>query len=129
MSEMYGVVAYPRPPDSAKPCTTCSGAGVTGEQFEMPTDRVTLVVDVFCSACGGCGNGDPKHRTCGRGRAVHPAWDDPGADDEFDPDVCPSCGGRRWNPMQAFSADRLVTLRVPCGCTADQVQMLITVET
>lgn len=131
----YGVVAFDPPKPWLVPCATCEGTGVTGERYGMNTTRCTLLVDVFCDACGGCGNGAEGHPGCpvGRDRTVHPAWLD-GDDEESDEDddaaraQCWSCQGRQWNPVQGFSGEgedcRMVVLRVPCGCASARVEFL-----
>lgn len=107
------------------PCPACVGLGVTGERYEMPGTTPTLLVDVICPGCTGCGNGDPEHRDCQPEAHAYP--DDDGYDvdnyDDEDQDQeppCPSCGGRRWNAVQGFNTTDLegdmIVLKVPCGC-------------
>lgn len=127
-----GIVQFARPKPWPTPCSSCGGEGVTGERYTMQTDRCMLLVDVFCDACGGCGNGDQGHAGCptGRDRTVHPAWVDidDEEDDETDEPTCWSCQGRQWNPVQGFSGEdadcRMVVLRVPCGCASDRLEFL-----
>lgn len=132
----YAYVPFgtPQHPEGIALCATCEGRGVTGEQYEMPTDGPTLLVDVFCPACHGCGNGDPEHVQCPPG--VHAVMEleeenddeDQDTDEDMDGPKCPSCHGRQWNAVQAFPSDEgddeddvaMVYLRVPCGCTADR---------
>lgn len=134
-SPQLRMVAFPDPPAHKRPCPDCRGAGVTGERYgmDLPNGKGTLLVDVFCPTCGGCGNGDPKHRGCprGRNRTIHPGLVDFYDDDDYEDDdqeKCPSCQGREWNPVQGFSGEgedcRMYVLRVPCGCTSDRVQVL-----
>lgn len=122
-----------------RPCPACHGHGVTGRRYEMPTGAaadlqapdVVLLLEVFCPACGGCGNGDPEHAGCEA--AWHP---DPGDDDQFDDDdpdddlgdgesACWSCGsGRGWFPIQGFTEGpdtEMYTLRGICSCATDRL--------
>lgn len=130
----------------ARPCPACQGHGVTGTRYEMPVSAVTdlqaldvvLLLEVFCAACGGCGNGDPDHAGC------QPDWhpaagDDDGFDldglaDDHDDDVdpgdgepaCFSCGsGRGWYPIQGFTGEddtaEMYTLRGLCGCSTGRL--------
>lgn len=123
MSATYATVDFPAPPVSETSCGRCGGVGVTGERYEMVTDGPTLLVDVFCPECGGCGNGDPTHAACDP--SLH-AWDDEDWDDLDDegPDRCPSCDGRGWNAVEGFNDQETVTVRVPCGCMTDRVRHL-----
>jgi hypothetical protein len=124
MSATYATVDFPAPPASDTPCGRCGGKGVTGERYEMTTDGPTLLVDVFCPDCGGCGNGDPEHRSCTP--ALHAWGDDDGWDEDEDPDVerCRSCDDRGWNAVDGFNDDEVVTVRVPCGCQTDRIRLL-----
>ncbi|MEV0968488.1 hypothetical protein [Microtetraspora glauca] len=120
----YAYVPFPAP-TPADPCDTCGGQGVTGDRYEMPTDTgQRLLVEVFCPACKGCGNG--SHEQCKHG--AH-------ADDEFElgdvvaEDACPSCDGRGWTPVPGWSASdpgavAVVLMRVPCGCTEGRAQLV-----
>lgn len=114
--------------DHARPCQPCEGTGITGERYEMPAGPHTLLAEVFCPSCGGCGNGDPEHAGC------RPEWhaypeDIYGAEvldeDEYE-QVCWSCGsGRGWNPVQGFIGEgddmQMLITRVPCGCSEDRL--------
>lgn len=123
----------------AQPCAACGGRGVTGSRYEMQTGaaaelqapEVVLLLEVFCVACGGCGNGDSEHAGCEA--AWHP---DPGDDEMFDLDelgdpddveqACFSCGsGRGWFPIQGFTGEGdntvMYTLRGLCGCATDRL--------
>lgn len=105
------------------PCPACTGTGVTGVKYEMTTSpENTLLVDVICPACGGCGNGDPDHSDCPRDAHAEldeSDWDDDLVADDFGPAAaCASCiTGRGWNDVQAFNDTEVWTLRVPCGCS------------
>lgn len=57
-------IPYPDPIlEGAPACYACDGKGKTGEMFgQVTTTGVTLVVDVFCPGCGGCGRGE--HDRC-----------------------------------------------------------------
>lgn len=141
----------------ARPCPACQGRGVTGARYEMPTGaaadlqapKMVLLLEVFCPACGGCGNGDPEHAGCKA--AWHPDPDDAGLfgegdpdnvglgeDDDFDLDgladdhdddcgpACYSCAsGRGWYPIQGFTGEgdstEMYTLRGLCGCSTDRL--------
>jgi hypothetical protein len=136
--EVYGVVPFPRPGPYERPCGTCGGAGVTGDQYEVAGPAVTLLADLMCPACGGCGNGDPEHRDCPP--ALHASADDLldfGLDelDDYDDDQadpCPSCQDRQWNAVMSFpeneagepEATEVAYVRVPCGCAEDRVVLV-----
>jgi hypothetical protein len=121
----------------SQPCPACQGRGVTGLRYEMPTGAaadlqapdVVLLLEVFCPACGGCGNGDPEHAGCKA--AWHPDPDDDyldgleGEDEDAGPS-CYSCGsGRGWYPIQGFTGEgdaaEMYTLRGLCGCSTGRL--------
>jgi hypothetical protein len=100
----------------------------------MPTNTgPVLLVDVFCSQCGGCGNGDPAHRGCKP--SAHVDYEGFDQDDEDDQDddaqdygpACPSCNGRLWNAVTGFNGvsgyavEGVTVLRVPCGCASPRM--------
>jgi ribosomal protein S27AE len=115
----------------ATPCRACRGLGVTGQRYEMQTDSdVVLLLEVFCPACGGCGNGDPEHGGCKATWHAEPddgdAFDYDDLDDEDFDDAdgppCPSCGsGRGWFPIQGFDDAEVYTLRGLCGCSTPRL--------
>ncbi len=119
--------------DHATPCPACRGRGVTGERYEMAVTGHVLLLEVFCPACGGCGNGDPDHTGC------EPRWhpypdddsrysvpdylDDPGDEARG---ACLSCvQDRGWWPAQGFNGEgadtEMHTLRCPCGCSESRL--------
>ncbi|MEV4415437.1 hypothetical protein [Catellatospora sp. NPDC049609] len=125
----------PAPPvvdDPALRCPACQGRGVTGDQFTMAaSEAVEILVDVLCAVCGGCGRG--RHTACSP--MQHIDWD---VDDELaelhQQPRCPSCHGRQWNLIQAFTqpddpdeTDE-VYLRVPCGCAEPAMVEIAFVE-
>ncbi|MFJ8954278.1 hypothetical protein ACIRO1_29695 [Streptomyces sp. NPDC102381] len=112
--ELVVVVDFPSPElGDAAPCGDCDGAGVSSDVYEHGYARpkaagaVALVVEVACTACGGCGRAE--HDGCPEG--VH-ADDDSGAayayaaetfdDAETGQAPCFSCGARRFNYVQAL---------------------------
>ncbi|MFJ8932045.1 hypothetical protein ACIRLA_36295 [Streptomyces sp. NPDC102364] len=112
--ELVVVVDFPSPElGDAAPCGDCDGAGVSSDVYEHGYARpkaagaVALVVEVACTACGGCGRAE--HDGCPVGEYAH---DDPEAADAYvaetfgDPNSeqapCFSCGGRRFNYDQAL---------------------------
>ena len=113
------------PLEHAMPCGNCGGLGVTGDCYEQPGELLTLVVDVICPDCAGCGNADPGHLGCPPD--AHAELDEDWGEHEDDGEPgyespCPSCiSGRGWNAVQAFGADEAVTLRVPCGCSESRL--------
>jgi hypothetical protein len=137
MTRTYAEVSYPPPEVTGPPCPTCNGAGVTGEQYEMATGAdPVLLVDVFCPTCDGCGSADPKHAACNPAAHANADAEDylDALEDDLDSEEaerCPSCWGRQWNPVQGFGdfngkgdPERMVTLRVPCGCTTERTQLI-----
>lgn len=139
----YAVLPLPANPVYLRPCPACSGSGVTGDRYEVPTDSgVVLLVDVICPECGGCGNGAAEHWQCPPDAHADPGDEripvcecnggpscdcpDCGHPDcvyHDDDQACPSCGtGRGWNAVQgvgtsdAGDPEGLAVLRMPCGC-------------
>jgi hypothetical protein len=101
-------------------CEPCEGAGFTGARYRMPAGDKTLIVDVFCPACLGCGQAG--HVSCVEQQ--HHDWRDrpaAGPRERLARLSCPFCGGPGWWVMTAFpSGDDpggdVVFIRVPCGC-------------
>lgn len=60
----YMYVDYPAPDlDGLDPCEPCQGAGTTGEMYaHAGGNGITLVIDILCPACGGCGRAE--HTEC-----------------------------------------------------------------
>jgi hypothetical protein len=135
-SQLYAVLPIPAHPPYLRPCQECDGHGVTGDRYEMAGDdgAPILLVDVICSECGGCGNGDPEHADCPPDAHAYPE-DYSNSIGEYDDDDegsgeprCYSCGsGRGWNAVQGIGQsddgdpEGLAVLRVPCGCSADRL--------
>jgi hypothetical protein len=150
---MTQYAVLPIPPHAPYPqtCATCGGRGVTGDRFEMPTTETTptLLVDVICPDCLGCGNGDPDHAACPADAHAYPEeyagpececnggppCDCPDCDhldcvyrDDEEAQSCPSCGsGRGWNAVHGVGTSEdgepegLAILRVPCGCSESRL--------
>jgi hypothetical protein len=126
----YRLAVFPRPPRPDDPCRRCRGVGVEpGLLYESVTgeDGVTLLVQVFCEVCEGCGSADAFHTDCrpaDHGTVelsdLDGAEDPDDLDEEQDP-PCFSCGGRRWWAVQGFppegEAGGVVYVRMPCGCS------------
>jgi hypothetical protein len=115
----FTYVPFPAPTPAVS-CEACGGQGVTGDRYELRIDGPVLLVDVFCPTCHGCGSA--VHDKCADGVHALDDFDDP-ADD------CPSCNGRGWNAVTAWSAnhpdnDEPLFLRVPCGCTEDRAEQV-----
>lgn len=114
------MLPLPEPVVGVDACRVCSGCGV--EQwavvFAEPDAGAELVCPVLCGSCHGCGRAG--HVGC-----VPRDHDDPEEfgldpfeeDDDQAAQVCGSCRGRRWWPMQGFDADGVYYVRVPCGCS------------
>lgn len=133
----YLHVPFPAPDlGDAAPCTACQGSGLDaeGRTFAQPSDggRPPLLVEVVCSHCEGCGRAEHDlEEGCGWPH-TDPDMDD-GLYDEDDYDEeppCYSCAGREFNYVQGVLSDdqgepvEVVYLRVPCGCTADRMQII-----
>lgn len=142
----YAVLPLPPAPAYPIPCPACSGRGVTGDRYEVPTTETgaVLLVDVICPECGGCGNGAAEHWQCppdahadpddkrvpvcecnGGPRCDCPDCGHPDCVYRGDDQACPSCGsGRGWYPARvtgigtsdAGNPEGLAVLRMPCGC-------------
>jgi hypothetical protein len=131
-TQLYAVLPVPEHVPYPQPCRGCGGRGITGDRYEMPTDNgPTLLLEVICPQCGGCGNGDPEHADCPADAHADPD-EYRGSDDDWDEDDsgprCYSCGsGRGWNAVQGIGTsddgdpDSLALLRVPCGCSQDRL--------
>lgn len=125
----------PEPYRGPDPCPGCAGQKISGEQVTLTPGRRTLLIDVLCSLCHGCGSS--QHLNCRP--ADHGNFDpdnspdnSPDDDPDDDPDnsleAKPCCGGRGWFPATAWSTrnpNLAVTLRVPCGCSE---KLLLPVE-
>lgn len=106
----YIYIPFDPPAPTAVPCPTCQGYGITGDRYGMEVDAGTLLIDVFCPSCMGCGNGDPEHHDCeprahadyDPGAEYADYGDDGAYDDDEQPSTCPSCQGRGWNAVQSF---------------------------
>jgi hypothetical protein len=90
----YIYVPFAPPKNVTAPCEICEGTGITGELFGMEVDNGrTLLIDVFCPGCHGCGSGN--HRSCEP--TAHADYD-PGIDGPWspayddDPDLAPRPG-------------------------------------
>ncbi|KLL11561.1 hypothetical protein [Protofrankia coriariae] len=109
----------PAPTFTGPPCPSCKGKGVTDLRYEWTTERAVLMVDVLCDDCTGCGSAD--HQGCDTARHAEQDQDDYPDDDTNEEPGCPSCDGRGWHPLQGFTEDTMLTLRMPCGCTEEQL--------
>jgi len=103
------VAVAPLPALPETDCEACGGTGVMDEQFAMPSDSHPVLANVLCR--------------CQEDLLEEAYVDDvldevegPEEEEEDGLEPCPSCRGRRWNRLQAFEDDRVVSLRVPCGC-------------
>ncbi|MER6616323.1 hypothetical protein [Streptomyces xantholiticus] len=117
----------------ARPCDACAGSGLDaeGRTFAQESDggRPPLLVEVVCSKCEGCGRAEHAEDGCG-----HPHTDpdmDDGLYDEDEETPCYSCAGREFNYVQAVVSDdqgepvEVIYLRLPCGCTADRMRVIL----
>lgn len=133
----YLYVDFPLPQlAGTTPCQDCAGSALSGLSgaLESGGDNPPLLIEGICGACGGCGRAD--HDTC---PPLH-ADDDPDEAREYleelsdesedGTDPCPSCGGREFSYVQAFTTDQSgdlvdgIILRTPCGCTADRARTI-----
>lgn len=107
------------PVPAATACPACEGSGCDGTavEFAEPESNAVLVCPVLCLKCRGCGWAD--HSGC------RPEQHDDPEEFGYDPyedglnggeDRCYSCRGRRSWIMQAFDAEQVYSVRVPCGC-------------
>lgn len=107
-------------------CSRCDGSGVSGEHYGYEIPDGVMLVDVFCSECGGCGASEHTACTASLHDALigaEPEWFD---SDPEEPRPCPSCSGREWNALQAVRGEgdemETVILRMPCGCVQERTQ-------
>jgi hypothetical protein len=116
MSQIY--FPAPEPYTGPDKCADCRGAGITGERYEFPTGTGPVIhADEICPTCGGCGTSG--HMAClpiQHAGADPEEWLDELYEKEPEAQPCPSCHGRRWNPLQGVTDDRVTYLRMPCGC-------------
>jgi hypothetical protein len=115
----------PDPYTGHNACPACQGRKITGDRYTFPSDgATTLVLDVLCAACDGCGRAG--HTGCVP--RDHGEWrpgdvdvdehlvDPDDLDEDNDVRVCFSCHGRTWWAVQGFTAGEVYTMRMPCGC-------------
>lgn len=90
--------------------------------MQVGSGEPALRLDVFCPGCDGCGQAE--HSQCTPDKHANSETEDWAVDLA----VCPSCWGRGWWPVQGWPAvaapDRVLTLRVPCGCTTDRAELV-----
>lgn len=115
--------------EHAEPCPSCLGRGVTGDQVKMPVGSGnTLLMELICAQCGGCGNGDIAHAGCQPNWHAYPE-DYTEGDIEIvplDEQACYSCGtGRGWYPVQGFTGEgentEMHVVRQLCGCSESRL--------
>lgn len=134
MTMMY--LPAPEPYTGPDWCRTCQGKGITGQQVDYSTQDACIAVDVICGSCGGCGH-DDTHEGCTDDQ--HGDLYEWTPDENDETEVCQSCNGRGWwaaegypDPVRDESGqllmtfeDRVVYLRMPCGCSESKMVALV----
>jgi hypothetical protein len=137
----YLFVHLPLPDlQGARPCEFCLGTGrehaSLGSEHTLfflrsDGDRPDMGVEVACDICHGCGRAVHDPNGCGYPHTdPWPEPDEDEGDEDRDP-VCFSCHGHKFSYVAAFpegdngpQAGNVHFIRMPCGCTEDEMTLI-----